>query len=127
MGQSPLAALLSPAKAQAQALSLVTYSVTGTNNGPEVAQNVSLTSSVPVGLMFVSNTGACMASFPYALGTPAGGQNLAITTTFSRLPGFDPSQVIMVTATVTSTMPDPDLSNNTANVTIAPGIPTLPQ
>lgn len=97
VGQSPVAALLSPVEAQAQAPSLVTYSLTMTNNGPEVAQNVSVTNPMPVGLMFVSNTGGCMMPFPCSLVTLADGQNLAITTTLSRLAGFDPRQLIMLT------------------------------
>ncbi len=121
------AALLSPAEAQTPGL-LVIYSLTVTNTGPTAAENVSVTSPVPAGLMFESNTGACTTPVPCTLGTLAVGQSRVITTTPSAPPGFDPSQSITLTATVTSTTPDPDLCNNTASAIITISeIPTLPQ
>ena len=99
----------------------LTYTIVVTNHGPSDAPNATVVDPTPAGLTFVSNSGACTTAFPCSLGPIPAGQSRTITTTFlvpSSYAGPDP---IVNTATVSSTAPDPDLTNNSATATTAVG------
>jgi large repetitive protein len=105
----------------------LTYTITVTNNGPSDATNVNLSDPTPAGLSFVSNSGACVSSFPCNLGTIAAGSSKTITATYT-IPGNyitgnlgpDP---FTNTAQVSSDTPDADPSNNTGTSSTAVNAP----
>jgi uncharacterized repeat protein (TIGR01451 family) len=98
----------------------ITYTVTASNNGPDDATGVIVTDPLPAGLTFVSDT-ASQGSYNPATGVWTIGDMAAHT-----------SQTLLISATVVSPAPqtntatisgdqfDPDLSNNTASVTVTP-------
>lgn len=93
----------------------LTYTVTVTNNGPDPAEGVVMTDTLPSSVTFVSATpsvGTCSgtATVTCELGTMANGAVATIDIVVK------PRQAgqITNTATVTSTTTDPNLSNNTA-------------
>jgi uncharacterized repeat protein (TIGR01451 family) len=93
----------------------LTYTVTVTNNGPDPAEEVVMTDTLPGSVTFVSATpsvGSCAGTAPVTclLGTMANGAVVTIDIVVK------PTQVgsITNTASVTSTTTDPNLSNNTA-------------
>lgn len=93
----------------------VTYTLTVTNHGPDVALSTQLDDPTPAGLTFVSASTPCAAGFPCALGDLAAGGSTIVTVTFS-VPA-NASGSIANTATVTSPTGDPDPSNNASTVT----------
>jgi uncharacterized repeat protein (TIGR01451 family) len=58
------------------------YTIVVTNTGPSDAASVVVTDPTPVGLVFVSNAGACTSAFPCNLGVVPAGAARTITTTF---------------------------------------------
>jgi uncharacterized repeat protein (TIGR01451 family) len=96
------------------------YTIIVTNNGPNDAQNITVTDPVPTGTSFVSVTSAGNCSAP-----PPGGTG-NVTCTFASL-GVNITQVITIrvkvepgapavlqnTGSVTSATPDPNQANNT--------------
>ncbi len=90
------------------------YSITVTNNGPSDAANVAVNDPTPVGLTFVSNSGACTTPYPCALGTLVAGAVRTVTTTYAVPSGYSGPNPIQNAATVSSTTPDPNPSNNSA-------------
>jgi len=91
----------------------VTYTIVVTNNGTLTANNVFVSDPTPAGLTFVSNSGACTTSFPCGLGTIGAGQSATITSTYS-VPQTYAGTTISNTATVSSSTPDGNSSNNSA-------------
>ncbi len=92
----------------------VVYTVTVTNNGPSDAAGVSVADPTPSGLTFVSNSGACVAAYPCALGTVTAGSTRTITTTYQVPSGYAGANPILNTATLSSPTADPVAGNNTA-------------
>jgi uncharacterized repeat protein (TIGR01451 family) len=92
----------------------VMYTITVTNNGPLSAANVFVTDPTPVGLGFVSNSGACAGNYPCALGTMTAGQTKTITTTFSVPANYSGS--ITNTASVSSSTNDGNGTNDASTV-----------
>jgi len=90
----------------------VTYTVTVTNNGPSAATNVVVSDPTPANLTFVSNTGNCTSAYPCMFPTLNSGQSVTINSTYSTSPSF--SGNVTNTATVSSSTPDPDNSDNSA-------------
>jgi uncharacterized repeat protein (TIGR01451 family) len=93
----------------------LTYTVTVTNKGPDVATGVTLTDTLPGGVTFVSASpvqGSCAEASGVVtcpLGTLANGATATVTIVVTpRAPG-----TITNTARVTGTPPDPDAANNT--------------
>jgi uncharacterized repeat protein (TIGR01451 family) len=108
----------------ATAGSPLTYTLTVLNNGPDTAQDVSLSDPLPAGVTFVSanaSQGSCAgtATVTCQLGTLADGAPATVTI------GVTPSNggALTNTATVTASTSDPDQSNNTATAQTAVNAP----
>lgn len=115
----------------------ITYTITISNSGIDSASGVVMTDKIPKGTKFVSfSTGA--SGVPCT--TPPVGSAGTVTCTFGSdigvgvsfpftmvvsVDGTDPAGTIANTALVTSTTPDPDLSNNssTAETLVASPVP----
>lgn len=97
--------------------SSLTYTLTVTNNGPNNADGVEISDSLPPSVTFDSATpdqGSCSESGGFVacqLGQLASGNSTMIDITVTT-GGSD--QTITNTASVVSSLPDPDTSNNTA-------------
>lgn len=96
--------------------STVVYTLTITNNGPSVADTVTVADATPAGLTFLSNAGACTTAFPCALGTMLPSEVRTITTTFRIPAGYTTPDPIVNTATVSTTTAGDNPSNNTSTV-----------
>jgi uncharacterized repeat protein (TIGR01451 family) len=94
----------------------VTYTVVVHNAGPSPAASVVVTDPTPVGIAFLSNTGACTTAFPCNLGTLNAGQSATITSTYTIPPAYTAPQVNN-TATVSSATNDPATADNTSTAT----------
>ncbi|HEV7572087.1 MAG TPA: hypothetical protein VGQ21_11370 [Thermoanaerobaculia bacterium] len=101
--------------------STLVYTITVTNNGPSDATAVTVTDPTPAGATFVSNNGACITTFPCALGTMTAGQTKTITTTFSTPAGFTGTSLANTATVSSATTPDPNAANNSATATTAFG------
>ncbi len=104
----------------------VVYTVTVTNNGPSQAQNVVAQDMLSANLTFVSATpsaGTTWTAPNWTIGTLASGASATLSIVATANGGF--TGTIANTATVTSSTPDPDLTNNTAtaNITVNPVVP----
>ncbi|MDO9404672.1 MAG: CARDB domain-containing protein, partial [Polaromonas sp.] len=84
---------------------IVTATLTFTNNGPSTAANVT-------GTAVLGTVGGTISTTPFPIGTLTPGQSLTRTVTFT-VPATDVSG----TSTVTTTTADPALGNNTATAT----------
>jgi uncharacterized repeat protein (TIGR01451 family) len=94
----------------------VTYTVIVTNNGPSPATSVVVDDPTPSGITFVSNSGACVTTYPCSIGTLAAGQSASITSTYSIPPNFSGGS-ISNTASVSSAVNDAGPSPNSATAT----------
>ena len=94
----------------------ITYTITVTNTGQLSAANTFVNDSTPAGLTFVANGGACSGPFPCALGTLGTGQTATITSTFS-VPANYAGTTISNTATVSTSSPESNTSNNSSTAT----------
>ena len=98
----------------------ISYTIVVNNAGPSPAANTVVSDPTPVGLAFVSNTGACTSAYPCNVGTINSGQTLSITSTYT-IPGNYSSPQINNTANVSTSTNDPNAANNasTANTNVA--------
>lgn len=96
--------------------STVAYTLTVTNDGPSIAQTVSVTDPTPAGLTFVSTGGACTTALPCALGTLLPGEVRTIVVTFQVPAGYTAPDPIVNQATVSTTTLGDDPANNVATV-----------
>lgn len=102
---------------------VVRYTLTVTNRGPGTASGVVLSDPLPSGLteVAVTPTGQCSVSggseVSCSLASLAPGDDFTATVTARVDPGFTGSE-LRNTATVTSTTPDADPSNNTATAVV---------
>ncbi len=94
---------------------LIVYTIVVTNNGPSTANSVSVTDPTPAGLLFVSNSGACITAFPCALGLLTSGQSVTITSTFQVPVGFAGASITN-TASVNSVTLDLTSGNNSSTI-----------
>ncbi|HEU4662562.1 MAG TPA: hypothetical protein VFS55_00885 [Dokdonella sp.] len=93
----------------------VTYTLTVTNNGPDVATATQIADPTPAGLAFVSASLPCAGGFPCALGDLAPGASTIVTVSYTVGVGIGPS--VTNTASVGSGTPDPIAGNNTSSAT----------
>ena len=121
----------------------LTYTIAVTNNGPDAAQALTLTTAVPAGATFVSFT----APAGWAATTPAAGGTGTISATTASLgtggagpagftlvvrvdPGAAPGSTITLSAVVAATTGDPAAADNSATATTtvsaAPSANTAP-
>ena len=75
-------AILKTGPASVTAGTALTYTLAIVNNGPSVADNVTVTDPTPAGLTFVSTAGDCTTAFPCALGALAPGATRTIVVTY---------------------------------------------
>jgi len=92
------------------------YTVTVTNNGPTQATGTTVSDNTPVGVAFISNSGACSGAYPCSIGTLNPGQSVVITSTYN-VPTTYSGGSVMNTATVSSAVNDPNLADNSATAT----------
>ena len=100
--------------ADARAGTQFDYTMTVTNNGPDVAANVQLTSPIPAGFTFKGNSGDCTTAFPCVFPSLAPGQSVDVTTSLC-VPRDFAGNTVFVAASVTSTTSDSNPANNDAN------------
>jgi uncharacterized repeat protein (TIGR01451 family) len=91
----------------------ISFTIVVTNNGPSPSTTTTVSDPTPVGIAFVSNTGACTTTFPCNLGTLAAGQSATITSTYTVPPNYAGTSVSN-TATVSSAINDPNNSDNSS-------------
>ena len=94
----------------------LTYTVTVRNNGPQAAQNVVLTDTLPAGPTFISATAPCAqaaGTVTCNLGTFASGAQTVITIVVQPLAAGSLTNM----ASVSSTTADPNAANNSASAT----------
>jgi uncharacterized repeat protein (TIGR01451 family) len=116
---------------------IITYTITVTNNGPSTANNVTVTQPVPAGTGFSSLTQSgtpaftCSSPGVNASGTvtcTAAAMNSGASVTFTMTVvvglGLAPGSSITNTATVASTTTDPVPANNTASAQVTVGVAT---
>jgi uncharacterized repeat protein (TIGR01451 family) len=110
-GNADLAVSIAPQTLPARPGNEFFYTTTVTNNGPDTASNVQLTSMVPAGFSFKSNSGDCTGGFPCTFPTLAAGDSVEVTTGLC-LPFDYASTSVFVQASATSDTSDSDPSNN---------------
>ncbi len=93
----------------------IAYTLTVVNAGPSSAAAVSIDDPTPAGLTFLSASGACVTTFPCALGTLAPGESRSITATFRVPPGYAGASPIVNVATASASTLDPSPANNSAS------------
>lgn len=96
--------------------STLVYSLTITNDGPSVADNVTVTDPTPAGLTFVSTSGACTTTFPCLLGTMLPAESRVITVTFQVPAAYTAPDPIVNVASVSTTTAGDNPANNSASV-----------
>jgi uncharacterized repeat protein (TIGR01451 family) len=94
----------------------IVYTVTVTNNGPSPATNTTVSDVTPVGIAFLSNSGACATQYPCNVGLLNAGQSAVITSTYT-VPGNYSGATVVNTASVASDVNDPDTSDNSSTTT----------
>lgn len=104
----------------------VTFTATVVNNGPLAATNATLTDTLPAGATFVSansTVGSC--SGTTTVTCTIGTMNSAATATVTIVVTATQSGTLTNTVNVTSGVPDPNLTNNSAttNTTVTAGTP----
>jgi uncharacterized repeat protein (TIGR01451 family) len=93
----------------------VTYAITVTNQGPDTALAAMLDDPTPAGLTFVSAAAPCTSGFPCALGDLAADASVVVNATFA-VAGSATGSIVNL-ASVGSSTPDPDPSDNESTVT----------
>jgi len=106
--------------------SVVTYTVSVTNNGPSNALAVIVTDNLPAtdGARYLSNTGGCTpnTSQPTILTCKLGNMPVGTSKSFQIYERISGNQgTVTNTARVTSSTPDPNTANNTAIRTVTVG------
>ncbi|MGH9554373.1 MAG: DUF11 domain-containing protein [Terriglobales bacterium] len=95
-----------------------TYTISVVNNGPDQADNVTVTDTLPAGVTYVSDTGGCntvaLPTIACNLGSLAVTASAMFNVTVTAGAG---GQTVNNTASVTSSQADPDNTNNSASQT----------
>ncbi len=125
-GNSDVSVSISDSSDPVEAGTLVTYTVTVQNNGPTTATGVTLTDSIPSGLLFSSvssGQGTCSqasGTVTCDVGTLNSGSKAEVKIQANALASADDSKVVNSTS-VTSTSSDANSLNNTASATTVVG------
>ena len=93
----------------------IMYTFTLTNNGPSVANDVSLDTTLAAGLVFAGNSGDCTGAFPCAFGTLQPGDIKTVNTTACVPGNYSGNLLIKTTGTASTSSSDPNTDNNTAS------------
>ena len=106
---------------------LLSYTLEVTNNGPDDAQNVVVTDTLPAGLEFVSSNLPCDESAEGGLICPLGDLAVGTTTTLSLFVQVSPDLTGLVenSATVDGETPDSNVENNLATASIEVNPPNV--
>lgn len=88
------------------------YTTTITNNGSSTATNVAVSSTLPSGVGFVSNSGDCTSAFPCTFPSIDPGATETISTTVCVPSNYSGDNPFTVSTAVASTTTDPDTTNN---------------
>ncbi len=94
--------------------STVSYTLVITNDGPSQADNVTVVDPTPLGLVFVSTSGACTTAFPCLLGTLPPAAVRTINVVFQVPSGYTAPNPIVNIATVSTTTGGDNPANNAA-------------
>jgi uncharacterized repeat protein (TIGR01451 family) len=89
------------------------YTIAVTNNGPDVANGVTVSVAASPGLTFSANSGACTGGFPCTIGTLSSGQSATINSAWDISPAAAGS--VQLTFNTASSTADPNSSNNSAS------------
>jgi uncharacterized repeat protein (TIGR01451 family) len=101
--------------------STLTYRLTVSNEGPEIAEGVLVSLATPSGLTFLSNSGDCTSAFPCSFAALAPGEVRDIEARFTVPPGYAGPNPIANTGSVVAATFDPTPTNNTVLVKTAVG------
>ena len=93
------------------------YSIKVTNRGPANALNVGVIDSLPAGVTFVGNAGACATPFPCQFDSLLPGDSVTIQTAFTVDAALATPATVINTATVASLTSEADVTNNSSTVT----------
>jgi uncharacterized repeat protein (TIGR01451 family) len=96
----------------------ITFTINFTNNGASAATNATINDPTPVGVAFVSNSGACTTPFPCNVGTLNAAQSGSIVSTYT-VPASYTGATVVNTATISSDVNDPATGDNTSAATVA--------
>jgi len=118
--QVDLAVSLSAANSAVPGGNLV-YTLRVDNAGPSNAESVVANMATPSGLVWVSNTGACMAAFPCSWSPQAPNSQRTITVTYQVPNGYSGPTPIQATATVSTSTAEVATSNNSATTNTTVG------
>ncbi len=99
---------------------VITYTVVVSNGGPSPATSVVVSDPTPVGIAFISNTGACTTSYPCSIGNVTAGQSATITSTYSVPPTYSGGAIVN-TATASSAVNDPSNTYDSSTATTTVG------
>ena len=91
------------------------YTMTVTNNGPEAAANVQLSSPLQTGFTWKGNSGDCTTDFPCVFPTIPAGGSVEVTTGVCVPRPYDGVDPVTAAASVTSDTADSNPGNNTAS------------
>jgi uncharacterized repeat protein (TIGR01451 family) len=94
----------------------VTYTINYSNAGPSPATSTVISDPTPVGIAFQSATAPCATGFPCPLGTLAAGQSGSVTVTYT-VPGNYSGATIVNTASISSSVNDPNNADNSSTFT----------
>lgn len=94
----------------------IVYTITVTNAGPTAATGTVVSDPSPVGVAFISNSNGCTTPFPCNIGTLNPSQSVTITSTYN-VPNSYSGGSVVNTATVSSAVNDPNLTDNSATAT----------
>jgi uncharacterized repeat protein (TIGR01451 family) len=94
-----------------------TYTLKITNKGPDTAENTVVSDPLPAGLSFVSASSQCQLTNTNVVRCAMGSLTLGASVTLTIVAHIADTVIagFVNTATVASTTPDPDLSNNSAS------------
>jgi uncharacterized repeat protein (TIGR01451 family) len=117
LGNADVAVTVTP-PAIAEPGTRIAYTVSVTNNGPDTASSVHVTSPTPAGLTFAANSGDCTTAYPCTLASLASGATQIITTSLCVPHGYAGANPIALSAAASSAAFDSVAANNGMTATV---------